>query len=111
MLKILMSFTTLAFTKNQNVFFRKLRARLPSRILVCFSISLSFLLILFLAGMERTTPVVGCQVVAGLLQYFMLCMFMWMGINAVGLYQATVVVFKRNTGKFFLRSNLFAWGK
>ena len=50
---------------DSNSLLRKLRAKLPSRILICFSISLSFLLIVFLVGMERTNHVTGCQVIAG----------------------------------------------
>ena len=93
------------------LFFRKLRVRLPSKILVCFSVSLSALLILFLGAMDRTEDKVACQVVAGLIQYFMLCVFSWMAVNAVSLYQAIVLVFRRNDSKFFLRASIGAWGK
>ena len=40
----------------------------------------------------------------------MLCVFTWMAVNAVSLYQAIVLVFRRNDSKFFLRANIGAWG-
>ena len=41
----------------------------------------------------------------------MLATFTWMAANALSLYQAIVLVFKRNVQKFFVRASIAAWGE
>lgn len=91
--------------------FRNLIQKLPPKILVSLSISLLCLLIVFLAGAERTSPRLGCQIVAGLLHYFMLTTFFWMFIEALSLYRSFITVFKQGSEtKFFVKSAVCAWG-
>ena len=53
-----------------------------------------------------------CHVVSGFLQFFMLSTFVWMGVYAVSLYRAIVLVFKgRSDEKFFIAANIVAWGE
>ena len=85
------------------IYFRKLREKFSQKIL---------LLIIFLAGVEKTSNEVGCQVVAALLHYFILTTFFWMGVEAVSIYQIAVEVFRQKRPKrFLLKSSLVAWGK
>ena len=67
-------------------------------------------MIVFLAGIDSVTPKVGCQVIAGILQYFMLSAFIWMAIIAINLYQLIMLVFRRNDTKFFQSANILGWG-
>ena len=92
--------------------FRKLRRTLPAKILICLCFSLLCLLVLFVSLVEETEPRLGCQIVASFLQYFMLSTFCWMFVEAVNLYRMFIKVFSTgSTGKFFIRANIFAWGK
>ena len=93
---------------------RKLRSKLPPKILMSLASSLSILLIVFLVGAERDTvgSKIGCQVVAGILHYFMLTTFLWMLVEAINLYRNFVKIFRSGgDGKFFKNSSLIAWGK
>jgi len=93
--------------------FRNLRRKLPPKILISLSISLSAVLIIFLAGAEKTEPRIGCQVVAGLLHYFILTTFCWMAIEALNLYRNFVKVFSGGASnfKFLIKASLFSWGE
>ena len=94
------------------IYIRKLREKLPPKILISLCVSLLALLIVFLAGIEKTSNKVGCRVVAALLHYFILTTFFWMGVEAVNIYQMFVKVFRKGSQKrFLLRSSLVAWGK
>ena len=94
------------------IYIRKLREKLPPKILISLCVSLLALLIVFLVGIEKTSNKVGCQVVAVLLHYFLLTTFFWMGVEAVNIYQMFVKVFRKGSERrFLLRSTLVAWGK
>ena len=93
-------------------FFRKLRKRLPQKILISLSVSLLAVLIIFLAGAERTKPRLGCQIVAAMLQYFMLSTFCWMAVEGLNLYRMFVKVFTGgiSSSKFILQASAVSWG-
>ena len=94
------------------IYSRKLREKLPPKILISLCVSLLALLIVFLVGIENTSDKVGCQVVAALLHYFLLTTFFWMGVEAFNIYQMFVKVFRKGSEKrFLLRSSLVAWCK
>ncbi|XP_065668365.1 adhesion G-protein coupled receptor G4-like isoform X3 [Hydra vulgaris] len=91
--------------------FRNLRKKLPQRILICLCISLMGLLLVFLIGAEKTSPIQLCQVIAAVLHYFILSTFCWMLVEAFNLYLSFVIVFnKRNDSNVFRNANIFAWG-
>ena len=92
--------------------FSNLRKKLPSKILLCLSISLLMLLVIFLAGTERVKPRAGCQAVAAMIQYFMLTTFFWMSVEGLNLYRNFVKVFGGRKGqrKFMIQSSVYAWG-
>ena len=71
------------------------------------------LLIVFLIGVERKTTgsKTTCQVVAGILHYFMLTTFSWMLIEAVILYFKLVkVVMTTGIDGKFKHVSLASWG-
>uniref|UniRef100_A0A7M5XNR7 Uncharacterized protein n=1 Tax=Clytia hemisphaerica TaxID=252671 RepID=A0A7M5XNR7_9CNID len=92
--------------------FAKLRRKLPPKILINLSVSLSAVLIIFLVGAEKTEPRIGCQVVAGLLHYFILTTFCWMAIEALNLYRNFVKVFSGGASnfRFMVKCSIFSWG-
>ena len=57
------------------IYIRKLREKLPPKILISLCISLLPLLIVFLAGIEETLNKISCQVVTALLHYIILTIF------------------------------------
>lgn len=72
------------------------------------------LLVVFLAGVdaESIDSHRGCQVVAGLIQYFTLTSFFWMAIEGINLYRNFVKIFRDGSEQRFLKTAcLFAWGK
>ncbi|XP_057295381.1 uncharacterized protein LOC130623866 [Hydractinia symbiolongicarpus] len=106
-----LSLAGLMLTVMIYMFFRELRKKLPPRILICLCISMMALLTTFLIGAERTSSRVGCQVVAALLQYFMLTTFCWMFVEGINLYRCFVKVFvDASKKKFIYKASLFAWG-
>ncbi|XP_066933156.1 uncharacterized protein [Clytia hemisphaerica] len=85
---------------------RKLRKRLVTRLIICFSLSLITTLFLFLFGVNETQSKTSCQAIAGLIQYFLLMTFFWMGAQGINLYNSLVRVMKKKISdtKYFLRS-------
>lgn len=111
-----LSLCLVIFRKTMNFiayFYRDLLHALPSKLLLNLSISLVLLLVTFLAGVEQTEPRIGCQIIASLIQYFILTTFSWMGIEAFNMYRSFVKVFdaaSRNQSKFMKWSSCIAWG-
>uniref|UniRef100_A0A7M5X0H9 Uncharacterized protein n=2 Tax=Clytia hemisphaerica TaxID=252671 RepID=A0A7M5X0H9_9CNID len=93
------------------LYFYNLRTKLAPKILINLSISMLCLLILFISVVDRTTPRVGCQIIAGLIQYFMLSTFCWMAVEGANLYRMFVTIFSSgSTGKFYKKASIFGWG-
>ena len=91
------------------IYIRKLREKLPPKILISLCVSLLALLIVFLVGVEETSNKIGCKVVAALLHYFIRTTFFWMGDEAVNIYQMFVmIIINRSAKRFFLRSSVAA---
>eukprot|EP00794_Sanderia_malayensis_P014271 gene14271-15758_t len=100
---------SLVITIVTYLFFRKLRKTLPSRILICLSLSLLATMLIFLGGsLVRST--IGCETIAVLLHYFVLASFCWMNVEALNIYRCFVLVFKQASSKFLLKASIFAWG-
>ncbi|XP_047126733.1 uncharacterized protein LOC100198789 isoform X1 [Hydra vulgaris] len=91
--------------------FRKLRQKLPQKILICFCVSLMGFLLVFLVGAEKASPRLGCQIISALIHYFILSTFCWMLVEAFNLYRSFIVIFKKsNDSSVFRNANFFAWG-
>ena len=94
-----------------DVFHRRLRRSLPSKILIQLCLSLMLTLICFVVGADMTTPVFACRGFAILIQYFLLVCFCWMIVEGVNLYLSFVIVMGSYIQRFMVKASLFAWGK
>ena len=91
--------------------FRKARKTLAQKLLISLSLSLMALIIVFLAGVDRTSSRLGCQCIAAILHYLILTTFSWTAVEAFSLYRKFVNILKRyDESKFFFRASLIAWG-
>ncbi|XP_078701916.1 adhesion G-protein coupled receptor G7-like [Branchiostoma floridae x Branchiostoma belcheri] len=79
-------------------------------VLINLCVALLAILVIFLAGINRTASPIGCKVVAALLHYFLLAALMWMAMEAVNLYRAVVQVFDAVSANFVIKAGAVAWG-
>ena len=68
------------------------------------------MLIVFVAGINRTENRAGCITVGVLLHYLILVTWMWMAAEAVLLFQKLVIVFKKPSTVFFAVCSIVCWG-
>ena len=90
--------------------FRSLNKSNQQPILACLSLSLLVLLIVFIAGVERTRNRITCQAIAALLHYCVLSAVLWMGVEGYQMYLAFIKVLSTYHEKFILKCALVAWG-
>ncbi|XP_066300054.1 uncharacterized protein [Branchiostoma lanceolatum] len=107
---IALSIAGLTLTLITYLIFKQLRQTRPQHILTQLCIALLVTLIIFLAGIDATNSPVGCTVVAFLLHYFLLAVFMWMAVEAFNMYLAFIKVLGAHVSKFLLKAAIFAWG-
>ena len=69
------------------MFHRKFRERDVAKFHVQLALSMLLMLIVFVAGIGRTENRAGCITVGVLLHYLILVTWMWMGAEAVLLFQ------------------------
>ncbi len=69
------------------------------------------MLVVFAAGVERVEVYGGCVFVSVLIHYFTLVAVMWMGAEALLMFQKLVIVFMRITTKFLVILSLVCWCK
>ena len=69
------------------------------------------MLIVFIVGIDRVSVRAGCITVGVLIHYFALVSGMWMGAEAVLMFQKLVIVFSTITWKYILIVSLICWGK
>ena len=79
--------------------------------MIGLSLSLLAVLIIFLTGIDQTGKPDTCRAVAILLQYFLLCTFFWMVVEAYNLYRRLIVVWDDHIHYFLPKSIIFAHGK
>ena len=90
---------------------RSLRQRDSSKFHIQLCLSLIFMLIVFVVGIDRVSVRAGCITVGVLIHYFALVAWMWMGAEAVLMFQKLVIVFTHLTWKYFLIVSITCWGK
>ena len=93
------------------VHFRKIRQRDVAKFHVQLAVSMLLMLIVFVAGIGRTENRAGCITVGVLLHYLILVTWMWMGAEAILLFQKLVVVFKKLTALHIMIVSIICWGK
>ena len=92
-------------------FYRKLRQRDASKFHIQLCIALFYMLIVFVVGIDKTKLYGGCLTVSVLIHYFALVSVMWMGAEAVLMFQKLVIVFGQTTTRFIVGVSLVCWCK
>ena len=90
---------------------RKFRSKDVTKFHVQLALSMILFLVVFVAGINRTENRAGCITVGVLLHYLILVTWMWMGAEAVLLFQKLILVFKKTTTIFIIIVSIFCWGK
>lgn len=88
-----------------------LRRRDATKFHVQLCISMFIMLLVFLVGINRTSVYGGCVTVSVLIHYFTLVSVMWMGAEAVLMFQKLVLVFSKLTLKHIVIISLICWCK
>ena len=87
-------------------FYRKLRQRDASKFYIQLCIALFCMLVVFVCGIDRTDVYGGSVTVSVLIHYFTLVAVMWMGAEAVLMFQKLVIVFSQTTTRFVVAVSL-----
>ena len=95
----------------RNFLYRKLRERDSTRFHIQLCIALFCMLIIFVSGINRTSVYGGCVFVSVLIHYFTLVAMMWMGAEAVLMFQKLVIVFTSITTRYIIAVSLVCWCK
>ena len=69
------------------------------------------MLLVFVAGVRQTEEKAGCVTVSVLIHYFTLATVMWMGAEAVLMFQKLVIVFGKVTKRHIVIISLICWCK
>ena len=69
------------------------------------------MLIIFVIGIDKTGEYGGCVLVSVLVHYFTLVAVMWMGAEALLMFQKLVIVFVRITTSYVFAISLVCWRK
>ena len=69
------------------------------------------MLLVFVAGVERTSVYGGCVTVSVFIHYFTLVAVMFMGAEALLMFQKLVIVFVQITTKYIVIVSLVCWCK
>ena len=74
-------------------------------------IALFCMLVVFVIGIDKTGEYGGCVLVSVLIHYFTLVAVMWMGAEALLMFQKLVIVFVRITTRYITAISLVCWCK
>ena len=89
----------------------KLRKRDASKFHIQLSLALLGMLVVFAVGIDRTEVFEGCVTVSVLIHYFTLVAVMWMGAEALLMFQKLVIVFVHITTRYIVIVSLVCWCK
>ena len=90
--------------------FRKLRQKDVSKFRIQLCCALIGMLLVFVIGIDRTESFGGCVTVSVLIHYFTLVAVMWMGAEALLMFQKIVIVFVRITTRYIIAVSIICWG-
>ena len=88
---------------------RKLRARDASKYHIQLCVAIAFMLIVFVAGIDKVEVIGGCMAVSVLLHYFTLASVLWMLAEGLLLFQKLVFVFHKVTKKGIIITSVACW--
>lgn len=96
--------------------FRKVRAKDASKYHIQLSLAMLFMLVVSLALVamsvaNTTDPYGGCVTVSMLVHYFTLVTVLWMGAEALLMFQKLVIIFTRITKRFMIAVSIVCWSK
>ena len=74
-------------------------------------IALFCMLVVFVSGIDKIGEYGGCVLVSVLIHYFTLVAVMWMGAEALLMFQKLVIVFVRITTRYITAISLVCWCK
>ena len=99
-----------------NLYHRKLREKDASKyhIQLCLAILLMLAVSLVLVGLSAEDVVTlygGCVTVSIFIHYFTLVAVLWMGAEALLMFQKLVIIFTRITTKFIISVSVICWSK
>jgi len=69
------------------------------------------MLIIFVSGIDQTRVYGACVLVSVLIHYFTLVAVMWMGAEALLMFQKLVIVFVHITTRYITAVSLVCWCK
>ena len=67
------------------------------------------MLLVFVIGIDRTETFGGCVTASVLIHYFTLVAVMWMGAEALFMFQKLVLVFSQITKRYIVILSLICW--
>ena len=75
------------------------------------SLALLGMLLVFVVGIDRTEVFEGCVTVSVLIHYFTLVAVMWMGAEALLMFQKLIIVFVQITARYIIIVSFVCWCK
>ena len=69
------------------------------------------MLLVFVSGIDQTQTYGACVAVAVLIHYFTLVTWMWMGAEAMLMFQKLVIVFFHITTRYIIAVSFVCWCK
>ena len=91
--------------------YRNLRQRDATKYHIQLCIALFCMLTVFVSGIDQTGVYAGCVLVSVLIHYFTLVFVMWMGAEALLMFQKLVVVFVHITTRYIVAMSFVCWRK
>eukprot|EP00731_Ephydatia_muelleri_P003775 Em0001g3775a len=94
---------------NFSIPITKIRQKDVSKYHIQLCCALIGMLLVFVIGIDRTERFGGCVTVSVLIHYFTLAAVMWMGAEALFMFQKIVLVFFQATTRYFVVLSIICW--
>ena len=94
-----------------HIYYRKIRTKDVAKFHFQLCLALLGMLLFFLIGIDRNENEVLCTAMSLLIHYFSLASVMWMGAEAVLMFQKLIIIFGNLTPRYFIVSSLICWCK
>eukprot|EP00794_Sanderia_malayensis_P014278 gene14278-15765_t len=107
---VAISLAGVLFTLLSYSIFPKLRENNPPKILMNLCTALALLLIVYAVGVEQTEPRQGCQAVAFILHYSILCVLAWSAVEGFTSYRGIVKPMNSEIPKLMRKAAIAGWG-
>ena len=91
--------------------YRRIRKKRRSKYHIQLSLAIFLMLVVFVAGVDKTAVVGGCIATSVLLHYFILVSILFMLAESVRLFEKLVIVFHSDSMKELTITSLACWCK